>query len=110
MYNITFLAIYLAKFQSITNIISHPFFIFISENLWPPLLDLVPRLGCKLEKMTSYAIPCQIGSYFLSYINGSYKMGPCTELKNKTKQNKTKTKIKGMTRFLACTSVRRCFI
>ena len=31
------------------------FFTFISENLRPPLLDLVPRLGCELEKMTSYA-------------------------------------------------------
>ena len=46
---------YLAKFQSITNIRSHSFFTFISENLRPPLLDLVPRLGCELEKMTSYA-------------------------------------------------------
>ena len=46
---------YLAKFQSITNIKSRSFFTFISENLRPPLLDLVPRLGCKLEKMTSYA-------------------------------------------------------
>ena len=46
---------YLAKFQSITKIRSHSFFTFISENLWPPLLDLVPRLGCELEKMTSYA-------------------------------------------------------
>ena len=45
---------YLAKFQSITNIRSH-FFIFISENLRPPLLDLVPRLGCELDKKTSYA-------------------------------------------------------
>ena len=31
------------------------FFTFISKNLWPPLLDLVPRLGCVLEKMTSKA-------------------------------------------------------
>ena len=45
---------YLAKFQSITNIRSHSVFTFISENLRPPLLDLVPRLGCELEKMTSY--------------------------------------------------------
>ena len=45
---------YLAKFQSITDIRSHSFFTFISENLRPPLLDLVPRLGCELEKMTSY--------------------------------------------------------
>ena len=44
---------YLAKFQSITDIRSHSFFTFISENLRPPLLDLVPRLGCELEKMTS---------------------------------------------------------
>ena len=44
---------YLAKFQSITDIRSHSFFTFISENLQPPLLDLVPRLGCELEKMTS---------------------------------------------------------
>ena len=44
----------LAKFQSITNIRSHSVFTFISENLRPPLLDLVPRLGCELEKMTSY--------------------------------------------------------
>ena len=46
---------YLAKFQSITNIRSHSFFTFISENLRPPLLDLVPRLGCELEKMTSFS-------------------------------------------------------
>ena len=46
---------YLAKFQSITNIRSCSFFTLISENLRPPLLDLVPRLGCELEKMTSYA-------------------------------------------------------
>ena len=47
--------IHLAKFQSIMNIRSHSFFTFISENLRPPLLDLVPRLGCELEKMTSHA-------------------------------------------------------
>ena len=46
---------YLAKFQSITNIRSHSFFTFISENLRPPLLDLVPRLGYELEKMTSFS-------------------------------------------------------
>ena len=46
---------YLAKFQSITNIRIHSFFTFISENLRPPLLDIVPRLGCELEKITSYA-------------------------------------------------------
>ena len=46
---------YLAKFQSITNIRSHSFFAFISENIRSPLLDLAPRLGCELEKMTSYA-------------------------------------------------------
>ena len=28
---------------------------FISENLRSPLLDLVPRLGCELEKMTSFS-------------------------------------------------------
>ena len=38
-----------------TNIRSHSFFTFISENLRPPLLDLVPRLGCELEIITSYA-------------------------------------------------------
>ena len=46
---------YLAKFQSIANIRSHFFFTFISENLRPPLLDLVARLGCELEKMTSFS-------------------------------------------------------
>ena len=46
---------HLAKFQSITNIRSLFFWTFISKNLRPPLLDLVPRLGCKLEKMTSDA-------------------------------------------------------
>ena len=46
---------YFAKFQSITNIRSRSFFTFISENLRPPLLDLVPRLGCELEKMTSFS-------------------------------------------------------
>ena len=45
---------YLAKFQPIANFKSYCFFFtFISENLRPPLLDLVPRLGCELEKMTS---------------------------------------------------------
>ena len=38
---------YLTKFQSITNIRSHSFFTFISDNLRSPLLDLVPRLGCE---------------------------------------------------------------
>ena len=46
---------HLAKCQSIVNIRSHSFFIFISTNLQPPLHDLVPRLGCELEKMMSYA-------------------------------------------------------
>ena len=46
---------YLAKFQSIMNIRSHSFFTFISENLRPPLLDLVPRRGCESEKMMAYA-------------------------------------------------------
>ena len=46
---------HLAKFQSIMNIRSPFLFTFISDNLRPPLLDLVPRLGCELEKMTSYA-------------------------------------------------------
>ena len=41
--------------QSITNIRSRSFFTFISENLRPSILYLVPRLGCELEKMTSYA-------------------------------------------------------
>ena len=45
---------HLAKFQFIMNIRSH-FFTFISDNLRPPLLDLVPRFGCELEKMTSCA-------------------------------------------------------
>ena len=46
---------YLVKFQSITNIRSRSFFTFISKNLRPPLVDLVPRLGCELEKMTSFS-------------------------------------------------------
>ena len=50
---------YLAKFQSITHFGSHSLFTFLSENLRPPLLtallDLVPRLGCELEKMTSFS-------------------------------------------------------
>ena len=44
---------HLAKFQSITNIRSHFILTFISENLRPPLINLVPRLGCKWEKVTS---------------------------------------------------------
>ena len=46
---------HLAKFQSIPNMRSHSFFTVISKNLRLPLLDLVPRLGCKSEKMTSDA-------------------------------------------------------
>jgi len=34
---------YLAKFQSITNSITHVFWTFSSENLQPPLIFLVPR-------------------------------------------------------------------
>ena len=44
---------HLAKFQSITNIRSHFILTFLSENLRPPLINLVPRLGCKWEKVTS---------------------------------------------------------
>ena len=44
---------HLAKFQSITNIGSHFILTFISENLRPPLINLVPRLGCEWEKVTS---------------------------------------------------------
>ena len=43
---------HLAKFQSITNIRSRFILTFISENLRPPLINLVPRLGCKWEKVT----------------------------------------------------------
>ena len=46
---------HLAKCQSIMNFRSHSFLTFTSDNLRPPLLDLVPRLGCQLEKMLSYA-------------------------------------------------------
>ena len=41
------------QISSITNIRSHFILTFISENLRPPLINLVPRLGCKLEKVTS---------------------------------------------------------
>ena len=61
---------YLAKFQSITVIRSHSFFTFISENLRPPLLDLVPRLGCELEKMTSSLQKYLTG---LHYNNNKYR-------------------------------------
>ena len=44
---------HLAKFQSITNIRSHFILTFISENLRPPLINLVPRLGFEWEKVTS---------------------------------------------------------
>ena len=46
---------YLAKFQSTTNSITHVFWTFISENLRPPLIFLVPSLGWELEKMTSFS-------------------------------------------------------
>ena len=39
----------LAKFQAITNIRTHVFWTFISENLRPPLIFLVPSLGWELE-------------------------------------------------------------
>ena len=38
---------HLAKFQSIMNIRSHFVLTFNSENLRPPLINLVPSLGCK---------------------------------------------------------------
>ena len=41
---------YLAKFQSITNIKTRGFWTFISENLRPPLISLVPSLGENLRK------------------------------------------------------------
>ena len=62
---------YLAKFQSITNIRSHSFVTFISENLRPPSLDLVPRLGSELEKMTSYAQKYLTG---WNYNNNKYRI------------------------------------
>ena len=40
---------YLAKFQSITDITTRVFWTFISENLAPPLIFLVPILGQKME-------------------------------------------------------------
>ena len=46
---------HLAKFQSIMNIRSHFVLTFNSENLRPPLINLVPSLGCKWEKVTSKA-------------------------------------------------------
>ena len=36
---------YLAKFQSITNVRTHGFWTFISENLRPPLISLVRTHG-----------------------------------------------------------------
>ena len=39
-----------AKFQSITNIRTRGFWTFISENLRPPLISLVPSLGENLRK------------------------------------------------------------
>ena len=52
------------------NIRGHSFFTFISDNLQPPLLDLVPRLGCELEKMTSYAQKYLTGG---NYNNNKYR-------------------------------------
>ena len=46
---------HLAKFQSITNIRSRFILTFISENLWLPLINLVPRLGYGREKVMSKA-------------------------------------------------------
>ena len=46
---------YLAQFQSITNSITQVFWTFISENLPPPLIFLVPSLGSELEKTTSFS-------------------------------------------------------
>ena len=54
VYNMTLLHI-LPNFNQLRTLEVILFFTFISENLRPPLLDLVPRLGCELEKMTSYA-------------------------------------------------------
>ena len=46
---------YLGKFQSIMKYRVHVFWTFISVNLQPPLIFLVPIFGWKLEKMTSYS-------------------------------------------------------
>ena len=64
VYNMTFLHI-LPNFNPFRS-----FFTFISENLRPPLLDLVPRLGCELEKMTSYAQKYLTG---WNYNNNKYR-------------------------------------
>ena len=55
---------FLAKFQSITNIRSHSFFTFISENLRPPLLDLVPRQGGGGGSYFSYILLNEIETMF----------------------------------------------
>ena len=65
----TFLHI-LPNFNPIMNIRSHSFFTVISENLRPPLFDLVPRLGCELEKMTSYMQKYLTG---FNYNNNKYR-------------------------------------
>jgi len=52
---------YHAKFQSITNSITHVFWAFISENLAPPLIFVVPSLGWELEKMTSFSQKYRMG-------------------------------------------------
>ena len=53
-HNMTFLHI-LPNFNPLRTLEVILFFTFISENLQPLLPDLVPRLGCELEKMTSCA-------------------------------------------------------
>ena len=42
-----------ADFQFIANIRSQFILTFIFENLRPPLINLIPRLGCEWEKVTS---------------------------------------------------------
>ena len=61
---------HLAKFQSIMNIRSHSLFTFISDNLRSPLIDLVPKLGCGLEKVALNAQKYLTGG---NYKNHKYK-------------------------------------
>ena len=52
---------YLTKFQSIMNIKTGGFWTFITKNLWPPLIFLIPNLGWEFEKVISFSPECLTG-------------------------------------------------
>jgi len=50
-----------AGFQFIANIGTRVVWAFVSENLWPPLIFLVPGLGWEFERVTSFSQKYHLG-------------------------------------------------